>query len=61
MCQNEFYLNPVSGISFFGPHNKHHRVQGLSKYYYLCLDHKLGEGICEIQWISGACVACTAI
>ena len=31
-------------LSFFGPHSKSHRVRGLSKYYYLQIEPKLGRG-----------------
>ena len=43
-----------------GPHFKPHGAKGLSKYYCLRFDPKLGMVICIILRIPCACVACTS-
>ena len=45
----------------YGPHPNPPGSRGLSKYYHLRFDPKLGHGICEILCISCACVACTSM
>ena len=35
-------------LMFCGPHKKPYGLRGLSKHYYLQLDHKSGNGKCEI-------------
>ena len=53
---NQFPESP-----FLGPHSKPHGSRGLSKYYNLRFDPKLGNGVCEIHRITCECVACTSI
>ena len=51
--------NQLPVIPFFGPHPKPRGARGLSKYYHLCFDQKLGHVICAILCIPCACVGCT--
>ena len=53
--------NQFPALTFCGPHYKHRCARGLSKYYHLCFDPKLGNGVCEICPIPCACVACISI
>ena len=46
-------------LPYRGPHPKPHGNRGLSKYYHLRFDPKLGHVKCEIRHIPCACVACT--
>ena len=51
--------NQLPSLPFCGPHPKPHGARGLSKYYCLCFDPKLGHGICTILHVQCACVGCT--
>ena len=53
--------NKSPALKFCGPHSKPHGVRGLSKHYHLHFDPKLSNGVCAIQRIPCACVACTSI
>ena len=51
----------LPAVPFCGPHPKAHVAWGLSKNYYLRFYPKLGHGICAINHMSCACVACTSM
>ena len=51
--------NQLSELPFCGPYSKPHSAMGLSKYYHLRFDLKLGNGLCAIIRIPCVCVACT--
>ena len=53
--------NKFSVLTFFGPDSKPHGARGLSKYYFLRFDTKLGNGVSATRNITCACVACTEI
>ena len=57
------YCNPnkLPELPFYGPHSKPRGARGLSKYYNLRFDPKLGNGVCSIIGIPYAFVACTSI
>ena len=59
----KMYCNPnqLPELPFYGTHSKPHGVRGLSKYYHLNFDPKLGNGVCAIIRIPCAFVACTSI
>ena len=48
-------------LPFFGSNPKPHVARGLSNYYHLLFDPKLGHGICEIRRIPRNCVACKSM
>ena len=48
-------------LPFCVTHSKPHGSRGLSKYYQLRFDPKLGSGVCAICRIPYACVTCTSI
>ena len=48
-------------LSFSSPHSKPRGARGLSKYYHLCFDPKIGMGAYGILRIQFDCVACTLI
>ena len=50
-----------SELKFCGPHTKPYGVSGLSNNDHFSLDDKLVQGICEIQQIQCAHVACKAM
>ena len=50
--------NQLPALTVCGPHPKPHGERGLSNHYHLRFDPKLGHGICKINCISCACVAC---
>ena len=56
-----FNTNQFSELSFCGPHMKPRGARGLSKYYRLCFDPKIGNGICANFRILCTCVACTSM
>ena len=53
--------NQFPVLPFCGPHPKPHGARGLSKYYNLRFDIRLGHGICAIFHIPCECVVCTSI
>ena len=53
--------NQLPELSFCVPHSKPHGARGLSRYYNLSFDPRLGMGICEIHLIPCACVAFTSM
>ena len=53
--------NQFPALPFYGAHTKPHGARGLSRYYHLRFDPKLGMGVCEIRRIPCACVACTSM
>ena len=53
--------NQFPELQFNVPHSKPHGVRGLSKYYHLHLDPKLGNGVCAILRIPCVCVVCTSM
>ena len=53
--------NQFPELSFSVTHYKPHGARGLSKYYHLRFDPKLGMGICESCRIPCDCVACTSM
>ena len=53
--------NQFPELPFCGPHSKTHSTRGLSKYYHLRFDPKLGNGVCAILRIRCDCVACTSM
>ena len=57
----KMYCNTIKfpELSFSGSHSKPHIERGLIKHYHLCFDTKLSMGVCEINRIPCACVACT--
>ena len=48
-------------LPFCGSHTKPHGARGLSKYYHLRFDTKLGHVICAICHIPSACVVCISV
>ena len=56
-CNTDQFLE----LSFCGPYSRPHGARGLSKYYHLRFDPKVGMGICEISRITCACVACKSM
>ena len=50
--------NQFPTLIFCGSHSKSHGSRGLGKHYNLCFDPNIGHGICAINHISCACVAC---
>ena len=53
--------NQFPELPFCGPNSKPRGARGLSNYYHLRFDPKLGNGICAILRIPCACVACTSM
>ena len=53
--------NQFRTLPFCGSHTNPNGARGLSKYYHLLFDTKLGHGICAIFRISCACVGCTSM
>ena len=53
--------NQFPELLFSGPHSKPHGARGLSKYYHLRFDPKLGMGVSAIHRIPCASVACTSM
>ena len=48
-----------SALPFCGPHEKSHRVRGLSKHHHLRIDPRLGNSTCAIRQIPFACNECS--
>ena len=53
--------NKFPALTFCGPHSKPHCAGGLSKYYHLLSDPKLGNGACAILRISCSCATCKSM
>ena len=53
--------NKFPELPFCGPHSKPHGAKGLSKYYHLRSDPKIGNGVCAILRIKCDCVACISM
>ena len=51
--------NQFTALPFYGPHEKPHCKQGLSKNDNFRLEPRLGNGKCAIIWTPFACNACT--
>ena len=47
-------------LPFCGPRTKAHGVRGLSKYYHMRFNPKIGHGTCETLQIPCACAECTS-
>ena len=54
-----FNTSQFPSLRFCGPHTKPHGVRGLSKYYHIIFDTKLGQDTCEISQIPCVCVKYT--
>ena len=53
--------NKLPELLFCGPHSKPHGARGLSRYYHLRFDPKIGMGVYAIFRIPCACVSCTSM
>ena len=53
--------NKCPKLKFCGTHSKTNGPRGMSKYYHLRFDPKLGNGVCEILRTPCACAACTSM
>ena len=56
-----FNKNQFPASSFCGPLYKPHVTRGMNKHYHLRFYPKLGNGVCEIQNKTCACIACTSM
>ena len=57
-----FYnTNQFPSLQVFVPHTKPQGVIGLSKYYHMKFDQKIGYGTYDIRIIPCSCVYCTSM
>ena len=54
-----FNRNQFTSLSFCCPHTNPHGVIGLSKYYHMLFDTKIGGVTCEIRQIQFVCAEFT--